>query len=258
MTVKVVLSQPAIAFGTLVDAKSSDSAVYLGKEAVWDWIVPVVAHVPGRNNTLWSSSVTIWNANSALTEVELEYLPEGEDNSSGGMRATRFFVGGYATHTLDDILKTFFGITNGKGALSVRASNPISVTSRVWTQGAGGGTIGNGVRTVHASTLRGGEVVLPGVRTRQGYRTNVGVVTGGAWARLQFRLFDYDGILLASTFEDLPPRSLKQLSIERLFGSDVEAPDPAGSLFISGGEDYVAYLTVIDGTSQDPVFVMSR
>jgi hypothetical protein len=46
--------------------------------------------------------------------------------------------------------------------------------------------------------------------------------------------------------------------MEKLFGKNVAAPDPVGSIVISGEADFLAYLTVIDGTSQDPVFVMPQ
>ena len=93
---------------------------------------------------------------------------------------------------------------------------------------------------------------------REGFRTNVGVVTGDAWVTAEFRLLDGDGTLLATQVTELPPRTLKQVSVEALFDDDVEAPDPAGSLFVSSGEPFLAYLTVIDGSSQDPIFVMCR
>lgn len=132
------------------------------------------------------------------------------------------------------------------------------MTSRVSTQGAFVGTIGNGVRTVHSTYLSDGEVVLPGVRMRDGFRSNVGVVTGDAWTTMEFRLMDDDGVLLATKFLELPPRTLKQNSVEGLFGGPVQAPESAGSLFVTSGEDFLAYLTVIDESSQDPIFVMCR
>jgi hypothetical protein len=46
--------------------------------------------------------------------------------------------------------------------------------------------------------------------------------------------------------------------MEKLFGRDVAAPEPVGSIVVSGNADFLAYLTVIDGTSQDPVFVMPQ
>ena len=258
MTVKVILSRPGIAFATLVDNASTDSAVFLGKRTGDSWIVPAVAHSPGRDDTLWSSVVTLWNAGSSANEIELEYLPENADNSSGGIDAAPFLLGGYDTYSLQDVLRTQFGITKGKGVLVVRATKPITVTSRVSTAGPGGGTAGNGVRTVHESALTDGEIVLAGVRMLNGFRTNVGVVTGHAWATMEFRLRDADGTLLAERFVEVPPRSLKQFSMNKLFGNNLKPPDPAGSLVVTSGTEFLAYLTVIDGTSQDPLFMMSR
>jgi len=237
MTVKVILSKK----------RTADS-----------WVVPVVAHSPGQDDTLWNSSVTLWNANSTAAEVNLEYLPGNTDNSTGGIDAPPFVVDPYDTFSIEDVLGAHFGITNGKGALVVKATKPIAVTSRVSTAIPRGGTTGNGVRTIHSSALADGEVVLPGVRMRDGFRTAVGVVTGDAWATIEFRLRDADGILLKQEFVEVPPRTLTQLSMNKLFGNNVTKPDPIGSLAVSSGTEFLTYLTVIDGTSQDPVFVMSR
>jgi len=258
MTVKVILSQPGVTFATLVDNRSTDSVVYLGKRVSSSWIVPVVAHVPGQNDTLWSSDVTLWNANAGVSEISLEYLPEDTNNSSHGRYASSFVLGGYDTYVLQDILKARFGITEGKGALLVKASKPVSVTSRVWTAGPRGGTSGNGVCTVHATELVNDEVLLPGVRMRDGFRTSVGVVTGDAWATLMFGLRDADGILLGQKVLEIPPRTLSQLSLNKLFGNNVQKPEPVGSLVVSSGTEFLAYLTVIDGSSQDPVFIMPQ
>jgi hypothetical protein len=159
---------------------------------------------------------------------------------------------------LDDVLMNGFGVTNGKGALVVRSTKSISVTSRVWTSGPAGGTIGNGVWTVPVNALHGGVVVLPGVRMLNGFRTNVGVVSGPAWSRVQFDLLDSDGVLLAREFVNVPPRTLRQLTMNQLFGNQVSPPRPVGSLVVSSGTEFLAYLTVIDGTSQDPMFIMRR
>jgi hypothetical protein len=91
-----------------------------------------------------------------------------------------------------------------------------------------------------------------------GFRTNVGIVTGDAVATMEFNLHDSDGSLLADRALELPPRSLRQFSMAKLFSQVVTPPNPAGSLIITGNTAFLAYLTVIDGSSQDPVFVMSR
>ncbi len=258
MTVRVTLPRRGIAFGSLVDNASTDSAIYLGMTPATEWIVPVVAHLPGKDETFWSSTVSVWNAGRSATTVQLEYLPDRTDNSAGGIDAAPFLLGGYETRSLDDVLETKFGITDGKGVLVVKATNEITVTSRVWTAAPEGGTSGNGVRTIHSSALVDGEVVLPGVRMLNGFRTNVGVGTGNSWATVDFRLRDADGILLAQEVLEVPPRTLRHLSINKLFDNNVTPPDPVGSLVVTSGTEFFAYLTVIDGTSQDPLFVMSR
>jgi hypothetical protein len=75
---------------------------------------------------------------------------------------------------------------------------------------------------------------------------------------VEIRLRNADGILLAKEFVEVPPRTLTQYSLNKLFGNNVTKPNPVGSLVAASGEPFRAYLTVIDGTSQDPVFVMAR
>ncbi len=77
MTVRATLSNPGVVFASMTDNNSTDSAVYLGKEPDKNWIVPVVAYIPGKDDTFWISSVSLWNSSSATAWVTLEYLPIG-------------------------------------------------------------------------------------------------------------------------------------------------------------------------------------
>ena len=258
MTVRVSLSHPGIVNASMIDNASTDSVVFLGKTPTINWIIPVVAHIPGIDETFWSSSVSLWNGSIWTSRIDLEYLPEKSDNSSGGTHASFIWLEPYETLTIEDVLLDLFGIDDGKGVLMVRSTQDIVVTSRVFTGGPLGGTSGNGVRTVRASELSSGDAVLPGVRMLDGFRTNVGVATGDQGATFRFDLRDAGGTLLATAFRSVEPSSLRQLSMERLFGRDVTAPDPVGSIVVSGEADFLAYLTVIDGTSQDPVFILPQ
>jgi hypothetical protein len=258
MTVRVSLSHPGIVNASMIDNLSTDSAVFLGKVPAINWIVPVVAHIPGSDGTFWNSSVSLWNGSIWTSRIDLEYLPEKTDNSSGGIHASFIWLEPYETRTIEDVLLDLFNIDDGKGVLVVKSTQVITVTSRVFTGGPLGGTSGNGVRTVRAVELSSEDAVLPGVRMLDGFRTNVGVVTSDLGATFQFDLRDAGGTLLATAFRSVEPRSLRQLSMEKLFGKNVAAPDPVGSIVISGEADFLAYLTVIDGTSQDPVFVMPQ
>ncbi len=257
MTLRVSLSQPGIAFASLVDNASTDSAVFLGNQPSSTWVVPVVAHLPGEEGTFWSSSVAIWNAKGTTTIVDLEYLPEKIDNSGGGRHAGLIYLGPYATRNFDDVLYNEFGIDDGKGVLVVDSNQQITVTSRVFTDGPNGGTSGNGVRTVPVSAMKSGTAVLPGVRMVDGFRTNVGFVTGDHGANFTCTLYDGDGTQRATSFVTVPARSLKQRSVEQIFVG-APFPDPVGMITVESDVPFLAYLTVIDGTSQDPVFVMPQ
>jgi hypothetical protein len=261
MTVRVSLTRPGIVYASQVDNASTDSMVFLGKEAASTWIVPAVARVPGAGTTFWSSSVSMWNTTGDVAWVDLEYLPEKTDNSGGGQFAPSVQLNPYESLDIGDVLLDAFDIRNGKGALVVDSTRPITVVSRVFTDCEvcpNGGTSGNGVRAVPSVALASGPTVLPGVRLLDGFRTNVGVVTGNRSVAFTFDLRDAGGTLLSTAFLTVKPRTLRQLSVERLFGKSMRKPDPAGSIVVKASQPYVAYLTVIDGTSQDPVFVMPQ
>lgn len=261
MTVRVTLNKPGIAYASLVDNASTDSAVFLGKQPAKTWIVPVVAHIPGLNSTFWSSSVSLWNTTGDTVWVDMEYLPEKTDNSGGGLFAASLKLNPFQSRTIDDVLLKRFGIDDGKGVLMVVAAKKITVSSRVFTECVtcpDGGSSGNGVRTVQATALASGTTVLPGVRLLDGFRTNVGMVTGEQWVNFSFDLRSAGGTLLDSASVTVPPRTLRQLSVGKIFKGDYDDPDPAGSIVINANTPYLVYMTVIDGTSQDPVFVMPQ
>jgi len=261
MTVRVSLSTPGIVYASLIDNDSTDSAVYLGKKPASTWIVPAVAHIPGSGGTFWSSSLSLWNSTGNVAWVDLEYLPEKTDNSGGGEVLQDFKLNPYQSRNIADVLREKFHIENGKGSLIVKSTRPITITSRVFTDCEScpqGGTSGNGVRAVKATALASGETVLPGVRILYGFRSNIGVVTGEKRVTFTFDLRDEDGTLRKTVFKTVAPRTMQQWSIGKLFGSDFVEPDPAGSIVVTGDRAYLTYMTVIDSSSQDPVFVMPQ
>jgi hypothetical protein len=258
MTVRTTLTKPAIVLASVVDNASTDSVLYLGSRPETSWLVPVVARAPGAGGSFWSSSVSLWNSTGSVAWVDLEYLPEATDNAAGGVHAPYLRLEPGASVVLDDVLRNWFATDSGKGALAIEATQPIAVTSRVFTAGPRGGSSGNGVRAVPASSLHAGDRVLAGVRTTGGFRTSAGLVSGGSAVSFVVDLRDADGSLLASRAVSVPPRSMRQWTVQQLFGSAYRDPDPAGSLVVAGDTDFLAYLTVIDGSSQDPVFVMPQ
>jgi hypothetical protein len=257
MTVEVRLSGAGVTYASVVDNASTDAVTYLGTQPAHEWVVPAVAHTSGKDGTFWSSDVTVANLGTDDVNIDLEYLPEKADNSGGGILRSSLRIRSGSTHCFEDVVLDEFGIDDGKGVLRISSSRPIVVSSRVWTAGPNAGTTGHGLRTVVEETLGRDTTVLPGIRVRDGFRTNVGVVTGETWASVRLRLRDQSGTEHADTYVNVPARSMRQWSLESLFGATkVKQFDQTGSLVLDSDADFFAYLVVIDGSSQDPVFFL--
>ncbi len=258
MTVRVTLDRPGIANASMVDNLSTDSAVVVGKQPSPSWIVPAVVHSPGRDGTEWTSAVSLWNASGGPVTVDLELLP---DAGSGKPTppAAEIVLEAFETRVLVDPVFELFAIDDGAGALRVEASGSIVAASRVATAGPDGGTSGNGVRTVLGGGWSADSLVLPGARMLDGFRTNVGFVAGPESVELVCTMLNGNGSVAAEATVNLPASSFLQRSVPQLFGAGgFPVPDPVGTIVIRGDGEFLAYLTVIDGTSQDPVFVMPR
>jgi len=257
MTVKVRLPGPGVAYASLVDNVSTDATTCLGLAPAAEWIVPVVAHNPGKEETFWRSDVTVTNLSYSHVRLSMEYLPENTDSSAGGMTAADVILSPWSTWTFRDVVLSRFGISDGKGVLIVRSPDSIVVSSRVYTTTDIGGTTGHGVPAVSLDAFGTAPVIHPGVRATDGFRTNVGVVTGDTATAVRFRLRDQNGIELAERWVNIPARTVRQWAVDVLFGKDVEMPDPVGSLIVDSGSEFLSYLVVLDGSSQDPTFSLA-
>jgi hypothetical protein len=258
VAVRVTLSKPGVAYASLGDNTSNDAVTYMGGLPGLTWFVPAVAHNPGAEGTFWSSNVSIVNTSEVEATVQLEYLPEKTNNSGGGLLAPEIVLQPGETVELEDVAFQIFGIENGKGVLVVTSTEPVVVVSRVFTDAPDGGTSGHGLQTVGPVALEQREVVMPGVRMQDEYRTNVGVVTGNRWTMTHFRLIDADGSPLGERSINVRPRTLRQWSITKLFGNDVTLPDPVGSVVVDADSEFFSYLVVADPSSQDPYFFLAE
>jgi hypothetical protein len=255
MTVRVDLTAPGVAFGSMVDNRSADAATYIGSRPATDWLVPVVAHVSGKQGTFWSSTLTVSNPATWTISVRFEYLPEV---GAFGVNETvsEVEIDPEGTIELIDVASELFGVTDGKGALIIRSSDPTVVAARLFTAAPGGGTSGHGLPAVRIDELSSVDRVLPGVRMTGGFRSNVGIVTGGEPVSLHLRLRDHSGRVTAERSFTLRQWTLRQWSIDRLFRGGMDTLIEAGSVTVTGDADFLSYLVVVDGSTQDPIFVL--
>jgi len=256
MTARVRLFQPGIAYGSLVDQASTDAVTLVAQPPQHVWFVPVVAHNPGGAGTFWSSDLSLFNHNPVPATVSLEYLPENTDNGAGGQLVTVVVPAG-ATVALADVAGQRFGVANGKGLLRIVSAPPLVVASRTYTTRSGGGTYGLGVEALPSWAPSASRKVVPGVRVGGGYRTNLGFAAVAAAVTLDLTLRDAAGAVLDTASLAVPARSLVQKSVEDLF-------DVARNGFTTGSVEVAAsrqpvivYTSVVDGTSQDPIYAVA-
>ncbi|MCS7182641.1 MAG: hypothetical protein NZ869_05980 [Thermoanaerobaculum sp.] len=254
MTLRITLSGPGLPWASVVDQKSSDAVFLSAGNPAGVLLVPVVASVQGV--VFWDTDLTLANLNPNPTSLTLEFLPENRDNRSGGTATRTLNLAPWETRTLERLVSSFLGLTNTKGALSVVSARPVTTACRVYTPSASG-TYGQGVPVVPISTFSSQAKFVTGLRTRDGFRTNVGLVAPTDGVNAQARLYDASGALLAQRSDlFIPGRSLQQFRFEDLFPG-ATPPHPVGSLLVIPNGPLGVYLSVVDGTSQDPVFLMA-
>lgn len=254
MSVQVSTDEPAIVYASLADQSSQDSVFLMANTPAEDWLVPVVAHNSGLQGTFWRSDVAVLNRNAGPAVLTLEYLPEGQDNSGGGSVAS-FTVPPYGTAMLADVTATLFDVTSGKGSLHVSSTQPVSLSSRTYTNRTDGSTYGHGSPPLAPAALSAAPRTLPGVRHGNGYRTNIGLATGTTGANVALVLRDADGHTIAERSLWVPPRSLVQKTLPTAFPGAVP-PAEVGSIEVSPDAPVAAYLAVVDESSQDPILFL--
>jgi hypothetical protein len=263
MTVRIRTDQLAVPWASVVDNTSQDAITTIGRKPRKVWFFPVIARNPGKAGTYWRSDLALFNATNLKNQVTLEFLPEGRDNSAGGLTASAFQLDEWETVIMPDVVGEVFAQNNVKGSLYVRATQPLAATSRAYTTDDEGGTYGHGVPPVEPdlvfaeSPLRS-EITLAGVRTLpiepdKPYRTNVGLITDDTTAHVHLKLRDDDGTVLKERDLTLAAKALRQFTLEQLFPGYPD-PDPVGSITITTDAPLLCYISVVDGTSQDPIF----
>jgi len=246
-----------LAYASVVDDASHDPTLVLPRDmepagAVLDFAVPAVASLPGSGGTTWRSQLDVVNASSSERSVTIEY--NREDGSSIASFAMALEPG-KSLH-FDDVLGGLFG-EQGKGWLNVTADGAgIVPTSRTYNDAASG-TFGQLVPAFANSEAAGPEtrVVLAGLTSAGGFRTNIGITSLGAVpavCRLDF--FGNDGFPIGMQETELPARGFVQL--ERVLGAGLGYTGEAwAEVSCSDPSTVFAHASVIDETTGDPTYI---
>jgi subtilisin-like proprotein convertase family protein len=187
-------------------------------------MIPVVAHIFGANDTAFRSDVRIANVSDVPVSATLIFTPSGRDGTTTFSAIDAVLAAGQ-TLALDDIVASAFG-TSGSGSLEIPGE--VIAMSRMYTI-ANGGTVGQQIPPRLATTpLLVASVDDPNTRVNLGLTE-----TSGNRATVD----------VASQRVTLEPYSHTQFRVGH------------GVYEITGDASVVAYLSQVDNTSGDAMFI---
>jgi hypothetical protein len=212
-------------------------------------IIPVAGHVPGANNTAWTTDVSLRNNSAAAMSVDLVFHAEN------GVTRTRSvsLAAGASTLLEDAVAPSQFPGTNPAswlGQLEIRSSGDVTASAHIFTQGKNGGTFGSTYDGVDPAVLSTTGAVV-GLVNSERFRSNIAFTNPtGAPMSINYTLRNADGSVAANRALDLAAHTTRQLSL----GQDVSASadDRRVSLFWSATGGAYVVGSIIDNRSGDP------
>lgn len=221
-------------------------------------VVPAVAHTVGARGELFQSDLVLFNPVPHAVPVALVLVPTG----GGAKQRIDIEVGASEMIELEDVVAGVFGLTDAVGALRIeypshRAIKGISRTYAITEVG----TYGQFVPAVPffdaASRGIGGAIrLLPHLVKSVDFRSNVGFVEVlGLEAVLNLRMIDQTGATLASEVVAMPPLSHRQINDVFAFLGVDGGENAALRIELESQGRVLAYASVVDNHSSDPVFV---
>jgi hypothetical protein len=217
-------------------------------------VIAAVAHTPGALGTAWQSDVRLFNRRSAIANVTAIFTQAG-DEGWNHFAAVKLAIGPQQVMALDDVVAATMR-TSGIGQLEFLGdTDSLVITSRTYTRANGGtaaGTYGQFIPAV-STTEAAAITYLPRIQSTLNFRTNIGFAeTAGGSGTVRVTLFDgASGSVISQ--QDLPVLPFGQMQWAAAGGALITA-----ELRIIGGDArIVAYSSVIDNRTGDPIYVPS-
>lgn len=210
-------------------------------------IIPLAGHVPGANNTAWTTDVSLRNNTSFAMNAEMIF------HADDGLTRTRSIsLDAGASVLLDDAVapSKFSGSNPASwlGQLEIRAPGDLTASAHIFTRGRNGGTFGSTYDGIDPAVLSTSGAVAGLVNSSQ-FRSNIAFTNPNDQAiTMDYILRRADGSAAAERTVALPAHTTRQLAL----GEDVPSDDSRLSLFWSAtGRAYVVG-SIIDNRSGDP------
>lgn len=247
-------------YASVVDNRTGDP-IYVAP--IWPDAVQVIAaaaHVQGLEDTDWRTDLELCSTAQDDIQVTMRLLESRQDNTNP--RAREFKVAGGACSRLVDTLHSEFGF-DGTAALEITTrQDDLLVSSRTYNTTVVG-TYGQFLPGIPSwAVLASGNQARitqlhQSVNDGVGYRTNLGFVNAtGEAITVEVDLYAANGALLGSLEVGLKPFEHRQINrvFREVTGQAVANGTVAVATSTPGGF-FVAYASVVDNVSGDPVYV---
>ncbi|HHQ48320.1 MAG TPA: hypothetical protein ENK19_05490, partial [Acidobacteria bacterium] len=221
--------------------------------------IPASAHVSGAQGTNWRTDLELHNPGSGQGRYEVALLKRDRGNPSPSKKT--FTVQAGHSLRLTDVLGSQFGLSGAAALRITPLQGEVIVTSRTYnltSHGTYGQFIG-GVdeRTALATGERALQIQLshrPG--TGAGFRTNLGMLNcSGVPMTVHVELFSSSGSKYGTKDYSLEPYEFVQK--DKIFEKVTSSTVNDGFIRLStttAGARFLAYASIIDNRTGDPVF----
>jgi hypothetical protein len=247
---------PLLAAGAL-SVKSRSEAAAVSSEVVR--IFPGTASAPGKDDAFFVTDVRLYNPDPDDTiTVYLSFLDRDANNN--GATELPVEISPRQAAAYDDVLASLFGLSNAAGAIRMRSSSLFYATSRTYNEGGPDGTFGSfcpGLSPDDALT-RGILLQVANDPADTGFRSNVGFANPGlSSVDVTVRVYNADtGELIGTKERELKPRTFSQINNVLKFVGKRNLVLSNVAVEFTATAPVLAYTTVIDNTSDDPIFVL--
>lgn len=227
----------------------------------YKFLLPVVTHGAGQNNSVWRTDVQIYNPDPNVS-------PQSPMIMSATLRDIHRTLEVFnSTFTYEDFMKVFTTASDsGPVIITVRSRFTPQIWTRTYNQ-TETGTFGQFIPAIRidpaagsASAFGDGKYYMAGLRHDARFRTNLGFVNPNAQTiNATVKVYD-DNQLLAGQFTlQLPQYQLDQFPITAAKGVPNLSPNRPFSIEIEvpPGQWLIAYASFIDSASNDPVYIQA-
>ncbi len=251
-----VMAYASIIDNTTNDAVFTPAQKLLGVSPEADRSLAVTASAHGAKDTLWHTDVRVLNPTAGDLDVSYVYRPV-----NGTPVTQTLTVPSMNVLYAGNVLSQIFNISGDSyGSMEVKANAPLLLSSRIYTGVEG--TYGQYLPSHRSDEgiVAGGRGILLGLRTDEGFRTNLGLTEiNGGNLQVRLRLFDMAGNPLMERPAVLAP--YQYLPVNDLFAQWGLSGTYEGYLVIEGLDGagrLAAYASVVDNLTGDAIYIPAQ